>query len=40
LINKYKYPALLIEADHNDPRAFAKEQVATRLEAFCEILGV
>jgi benzoyl-CoA reductase/2-hydroxyglutaryl-CoA dehydratase subunit BcrC/BadD/HgdB len=40
LVNEHNIPALLIEADHNDPRAFAKEQVATRLEAFCEILGV
>jgi bcr-type benzoyl-CoA reductase subunit B len=32
-------PALLIEADHNDPRAFSEEQVAARLDAFLEVLG-
>jgi benzoyl-CoA reductase/2-hydroxyglutaryl-CoA dehydratase subunit BcrC/BadD/HgdB len=33
-------PALLLEADHNDPRAYAEEQVANRLDAFIEMLGV
>ncbi len=33
-------PALLLEADHGDPRAFSEEQVANRLETFAEILGV
>ena len=32
-------PALLLEADHNDPRAFAEEQVATRIDAFLEMVG-
>ncbi len=32
--------ALLLEADHNDPRVFAEEQVASRLDAFFEVLGV
>lgn len=32
-------PALLLEADHNDPRAFAEEQTASRLDAFLELLG-
>lgn len=32
-------PALLLEADHNDPRAFAEEQIANRLAAFAEMLG-
>ena len=32
-------PALLLEADHNDPRAFAAEQADTRLAAFLEQLG-
>lgn len=32
-------PALLIEADHNDPRSFSEEQVRGRLEAFMEMLG-
>ena len=31
--------ALLLEADHNDPRAFSEEQIATRLGAFLEMLG-
>jgi benzoyl-CoA reductase/2-hydroxyglutaryl-CoA dehydratase subunit BcrC/BadD/HgdB len=30
----------LLEADHNDPRACAEEQVANRLEAFIEMLEV
>ncbi len=33
-------PALLIEADHNDPRSFSEEQVRNRLDAFLEVLGV
>ena len=32
--------ALLLEADHNDPRAFSEEQVDKRLAAFFEVLGV
>lgn len=40
LINQHSIPALLLEADHNDSRSFSEEQVATRLEAFCEMLGV
>ncbi len=31
-------PALLLEADHNDPRAFAEQQVENRLAAFIEML--
>lgn len=31
-------PALLLEADHNDPRSFSEEQVAARLEAFLEVV--
>jgi len=31
-------PALLLEADHNDERAYAAEQVANRLQAFFELL--
>ncbi len=38
LIREYGVPALLLEADHNDPRAFAEEQVAGRLAAFVEML--
>jgi len=40
LIHEVGVPALLLEADHNDPRAFSEEQVATRLSAFLEMLGV
>ncbi|MBW2454090.1 MAG: 2-hydroxyacyl-CoA dehydratase [Deltaproteobacteria bacterium] len=32
-------PALLLEADHSDPRSFSEEQAAGRLEAFLEVLG-
>ncbi len=38
LIQEYGIPALLLEADHNDPRAFADEQVKARLESFVEML--
>ncbi len=38
LIREYGIPALLLEADHDDPRAFAEEQVASRLAAFVEML--
>jgi benzoyl-CoA reductase/2-hydroxyglutaryl-CoA dehydratase subunit BcrC/BadD/HgdB len=31
-------PALLLDADHNDPRVFAEEQANTRLEAFVEMM--
>jgi benzoyl-CoA reductase/2-hydroxyglutaryl-CoA dehydratase subunit BcrC/BadD/HgdB len=40
LIHEYGIPALLLEADHNDPRAFSEEQIANRLSAFMELLGV
>ena len=40
LINAQGIPALLLEADHNDPRSFSREQTVNRLEAFCEMLGV
>ena len=39
-VNQHGIPALLLEADHNDSRAFSEEQVENRLEAFCEMLGV
>jgi len=32
-------PALLLEADHNDPRCYSEAQVANRLAAYLEILG-
>jgi benzoyl-CoA reductase/2-hydroxyglutaryl-CoA dehydratase subunit BcrC/BadD/HgdB len=38
LVNELGVPALLLEADHNDARAFAEEQVETRLQAFFEML--
>ncbi|CAG0941238.1 benzoyl-CoA reductase subunit B [Anaerolineae bacterium] len=38
LIHETGVPALLLEADHNDPRAYAEEQVANRLNAFVEML--
>ena len=31
-------PALLLEADHDDPRSFSEEQAVNRLEAFIEML--
>lgn len=40
LLKEYNVPALLLEADHNDARAFAEEQAANRLAAFMEMLGV
>lgn len=40
LIRECGLPALLLDADHNDPRAYAEEQIATRLDAFMEMLGV
>jgi benzoyl-CoA reductase/2-hydroxyglutaryl-CoA dehydratase subunit BcrC/BadD/HgdB len=40
LSKEFGIPALLLDADHNDPRAYSDEQVATRLGAFMEILGV
>ena len=38
LIRECNVPALLLEADHSDSRAFAEEQVANRLAAFIEML--
>jgi benzoyl-CoA reductase/2-hydroxyglutaryl-CoA dehydratase subunit BcrC/BadD/HgdB len=40
LIQESGVPALLLEADHNDPRSFSEEQVANRLAAFVEMLEV
>jgi benzoyl-CoA reductase/2-hydroxyglutaryl-CoA dehydratase subunit BcrC/BadD/HgdB len=39
LVNQVGVPALLLDADHNDPRAFAEEQAAGRLEAFVEMMS-
>jgi benzoyl-CoA reductase/2-hydroxyglutaryl-CoA dehydratase subunit BcrC/BadD/HgdB len=38
IIREDGIPALILEADHNDPRAYSEEQVANRLEAFTEML--
>ncbi len=38
LIQEYNIPALLLEADHDDPRAYSEEQVASRLASFVEML--
>ena len=38
LVYEMGIPALLLEADHNDPRAFAEEQAQSRLEAFIEMM--
>ncbi len=38
LIQEFGIPALLLEADHDDPRAYAEEQVASRLASFVEML--
>ncbi len=40
LMRECEIPALLLEADHADPRAFAEAQVGARLDAFLEMLGV
>lgn len=40
LVGAEGVPALLLEADHNDPRSFSEEQVAARLDAFLEMLEV
>jgi benzoyl-CoA reductase/2-hydroxyglutaryl-CoA dehydratase subunit BcrC/BadD/HgdB len=37
-LSKRGVPALLLEADHSDPRSFSEEQVANRLAAFVEML--
>jgi len=39
LVNDVGVPALLLEADHNDPRSFAEEQAMMRLEAFVEMMA-
>jgi bcr-type benzoyl-CoA reductase subunit B len=40
LLREHEVPALLLEADHSDPRSFSEEQAANRLEAFVEMLEV
>ncbi|MBU1865351.1 MAG: 2-hydroxyacyl-CoA dehydratase family protein [Actinobacteria bacterium] len=39
LVNQVGIPALLLEADHNDPRSFAEEQAMVRMEAFVEMMS-
>lgn len=39
LVGRVGVPALLLEADHNDPRSFSEEQATTRLEAFVEMMA-
>ncbi len=38
IVRELGIPALLLEADHNDPRSFSEEQAASRLDAFTELL--
>lgn len=38
LLVKEGIPAVIIDADHNDPRAYSEEQLRNRLDAFLEIL--
>ncbi len=40
LMNAFGVPSLLLEADHSDERSFSEEQVANRLGAFLDMLGV
>lgn len=37
-VNEYGVPALLLEADHSDPRSYSDEQAENRIAAFMEIL--
>jgi len=39
LVSEYGIPALLLEADHNDPRSFSELQVANDIETFMEMVG-
>jgi bcr-type benzoyl-CoA reductase subunit B len=38
LVNEIGVPALLLEADHSDPRSYSEEQGISRLEAFVETI--
>jgi len=38
MVKELGVPALLLEADHNDARAFSEEQARARLEAFAETM--
>jgi benzoyl-CoA reductase/2-hydroxyglutaryl-CoA dehydratase subunit BcrC/BadD/HgdB len=39
LVRDSETPALLLEADHNDSRAFSEKQIANRIAAFVEMMG-
>jgi benzoyl-CoA reductase/2-hydroxyglutaryl-CoA dehydratase subunit BcrC/BadD/HgdB len=39
LAGQISIPAMLLEADHNDPRSWSEEQARNRLMAFMEVLG-
>jgi benzoyl-CoA reductase/2-hydroxyglutaryl-CoA dehydratase subunit BcrC/BadD/HgdB len=39
LSRKQGLPAVILEADHSDPRSFAEQQVVNRLDAFLEMIG-
>jgi benzoyl-CoA reductase/2-hydroxyglutaryl-CoA dehydratase subunit BcrC/BadD/HgdB len=39
LAGELSIPAMLLEADHNDPRSWSEEQARNRLMAFMEVLG-
>ena len=39
LATRLGVPALLLEADHSDPRSFSEEQVRSRLAAYLEMIG-
>ncbi len=39
IVQDLKIPAVLVESDHNDPRAFSEKQVINRLKAFVEMMG-
>lgn len=38
IIRQLKKPALLLQGDHNDARAYSDEQVQTHIEAFIEMM--
>ena len=38
LVNEIGLPAVLVDADHSDPRSFSEKQTEARLEAFIETM--
>jgi benzoyl-CoA reductase/2-hydroxyglutaryl-CoA dehydratase subunit BcrC/BadD/HgdB len=40
VIRECNIPALLLDADHNDPRLYLEDQISNRIDAFIEMLGV